>query len=1001
MNLVYLTALIAVCGAAKLDRTYLPPASAKTAGGSSDDIQTPLPRDAFHTEQTVFPKGAFDNEYEGVVVDAAAPGTRASGSGETGLGGPRISYGSTHSKVGGAAFKTNQYSQRPVFQNFQDKDDQVESQTFLDIQQGVQNFNKQLQRPQVEFDRVSNIVRYESNVGPQSYSYSYETDNGITAEENGVSVNGIQASGGYSYTGDDGKLYKVTYTAGDGGYQPSGDHLPTPPPIPEEILRSLEQNAREAAAGLIDDGSYDAAKYNAEGDYSNSDNANGNYNRVPAFGQNHVTDADISETFVNQNTQKLEGINIQGQFVSPTYNIPKETGNIFGSPPNVHQLRPTAASILDQQTSPKEPSKFNKKETVDTDDESSSEDDYSRPINFGQQTHQQSNNGFGNRPTYSPNTNVYNTNIRPSAFPDSGSTQTNSESSTFGSHVLSNSKPHLSASQSRPQTFPGNQFNNYNQNSYNVVPTQNFNQFPNVFPTIQSINNNPDDQIGVQNNFNKIHSTVQPSAELTTPFEDNDTNRPQSQISQNPTVPSYSFTTSNFQSYVRPQGIGASFNSNNNVNSHLNAVTTQQSFRDPPKTDFNDASQYQSPDQSYYYNQPSKPFITSRPTQPTYTSENSFTSSFPNALSTKYPQPPTVAPTASNTFTASQNQYSGATQVASFGFQSNRFTGSTKYPQPPVLSHIVPSPTSPTMQVFNKFPQYTGLTQASVSPFPSTSISNTGSFVNSHKVINGQTDTQVGNQELIDSTSNLDGSGNNNMAPQISSENYEGEIYEYNKPEESLSNPPETNDRESKPIDRFTQFGQKIPSMTNRPTETNKQIDSLLNSNTQELTSVGLSTQFGTSNLFKQESNGNIKQTRPSFNEQTIGEQSGNKDSNNPSETPNMDLKNPFEFSSRIKPCCQGSRTSAEDNIKDFRKPQPTQEQQKFNAGSTTQFGLQHLNRTPGSTNENLFNAQSTEVKYREDQQRLPSTSQTFQAFEEFGGPRRPPSFDKTSGYHY
>lgn len=44
------------------------------------------------------------------------------------------------------------------------------------------------------------------------------------------------------------------YTAGVNGFVPEGDHLPTPPPIPEEILKVLEQNARDEAAGIYDDG---------------------------------------------------------------------------------------------------------------------------------------------------------------------------------------------------------------------------------------------------------------------------------------------------------------------------------------------------------------------------------------------------------------------------------------------------------------------------------------------------------------------------------------------------------------------------------------------------------------------------------------------------------------------------------------------------------------------------------------------------------------------------
>ncbi|XP_015517812.1 endocuticle structural glycoprotein SgAbd-8-like [Neodiprion pinetum] len=91
-----------------------------------------------------------------------------------------------------------------------------------------------------------------------SYSWSYETGNGIQAQEQGYLENpgtdaeGMSVQGGYSYTGEDGVPIQVTYIANKDGFQPQGAHLPTPPPIPAEILQALEYIAAHPEENDID-----------------------------------------------------------------------------------------------------------------------------------------------------------------------------------------------------------------------------------------------------------------------------------------------------------------------------------------------------------------------------------------------------------------------------------------------------------------------------------------------------------------------------------------------------------------------------------------------------------------------------------------------------------------------------------------------------------------------------------------------------------------------------
>ncbi|XP_075161105.1 pupal cuticle protein Edg-78E-like [Haematobia irritans] len=73
-----------------------------------------------------------------------------------------------------------------------------------------------------------------------SYNYQFDTTNGIAQQESGIG--GHYATGSSQYYTPEGELIQLTYTADENGFQPQGAHLPTPPPIPEAILKSLEYN---------------------------------------------------------------------------------------------------------------------------------------------------------------------------------------------------------------------------------------------------------------------------------------------------------------------------------------------------------------------------------------------------------------------------------------------------------------------------------------------------------------------------------------------------------------------------------------------------------------------------------------------------------------------------------------------------------------------------------------------------------------------------------------
>ncbi|CAG9564253.1 unnamed protein product [Danaus chrysippus] len=220
MKYFIILSAISLATAARLENVYLPPDSA-ASGGANAGLQTPIGPESPESYQA--PSGLYQ---------APARSNQAS------AGSYQVSTGSY---------------QAPV----------------ASYQAPAGSYQATAGSSQASASSQAQILRYDNEQDDQGWHYAYETSDGIKAEQNGRVIPGsvpeqgsLAVTGSFSYIGDDGQTYSVSYTADENGFHPSGDHLPTPPPIPEEILKSLQLTA-------VNDDKYNSRKssYDADAGY--------------------------------------------------------------------------------------------------------------------------------------------------------------------------------------------------------------------------------------------------------------------------------------------------------------------------------------------------------------------------------------------------------------------------------------------------------------------------------------------------------------------------------------------------------------------------------------------------------------------------------------------------------------------------------------------------------------------------------------------------------------
>lgn len=104
------------------------------------------------------------------------------------------------------------------------------------------------QQPHQQHLQQPAILKQAQDISPEgSYSFAYETENGIAAAEQGSpqpigpkGEHAIISQGHFEYTAPDGTPIAVQYTADENGFHPQGAHLPIAPPVPALIARAVD-----------------------------------------------------------------------------------------------------------------------------------------------------------------------------------------------------------------------------------------------------------------------------------------------------------------------------------------------------------------------------------------------------------------------------------------------------------------------------------------------------------------------------------------------------------------------------------------------------------------------------------------------------------------------------------------------------------------------------------------------------------------------------------------
>lgn len=256
---VILSVLVAGAISARLDNTYIPPANAQSAGGYN--LDTPKQAHASNVQNTYATAPAnnrVQSQYQQQSYQQPGLNQGTFTSVHRGNGFQSVSAGAHSSNAGQGTYQQQQSYQAPQ-QNYQQQQSQqnYQQQSSYPAQPQYNNYQQNQQSGYASTTPIP-ILEYENepHQGDGRYRFRYLTGNGIMAQEEGY-LNNPQAQypdypeqvavGSYSYTAPDGQQIALSYKADANGFQPVGDHLPTPPSLTPEFYEQVELQKKIAA----------------------------------------------------------------------------------------------------------------------------------------------------------------------------------------------------------------------------------------------------------------------------------------------------------------------------------------------------------------------------------------------------------------------------------------------------------------------------------------------------------------------------------------------------------------------------------------------------------------------------------------------------------------------------------------------------------------------------------------------------------------------------------